>query len=180
MKVALDEQVRILVCERYVEKRESGIDCCECFRTLVDAVTNLRNPIGGVCAFVHAYQYPAIELIFPEKIQAVWVLMDMGRSKRSKNRARRAVQRGDEAPKAKKVRNPLGKISGVTARELYKFAKSKGFRELNRRGKGSHIVMAKDGHQNVIIPNPNQGAQWCGRDVVRVTIKAIMGAKVVS
>ncbi len=106
----------------------------------------------------------------------------MGRSNRSKKKARRAAQRGEDAPqpKNKTARNPLGKISGVTARELYQFAKSQGFKELNRRGKGSHIVMSKPGHQNVIIPNPNQGSQFCGRDVVRVTVKTIMGEENVS
>lgn len=106
----------------------------------------------------------------------------MGRSARSKKRERRAAQRGEDKPQPKQAnaRNPLGKISGVTTRELYKFAKAQGFSELNRRGKGSHIVMGKAGHQNVIIPNPNQGSTFCGRDVVRVTIKAIMGAEVVS
>ena len=83
--------------------------------------------------------------------------------------------------KAKKSQAPFGgRISGITAKELYRFAKKQGFRELPRRGKGSHIVMGKDGHQNVIIPNPKQGSQHCGRDVVRVTIKAILGAEVVS
>lgn len=106
----------------------------------------------------------------------------MGKSKRAKKQGRRREQRGEQpAPKTKGgVKNPLGKISGVTARELYRFATDNGFSQLPGRGKGSHIVMAKDGHQNIIIPNPNQGSSWCGRDVVRVTIKAIMGAEVVS
>ena len=86
---------------------------------------------------------------------------------------------GQEPPKTPK-RPKMPSVSGWTAKDLFKFAKRHGFKKLDGRGKGSHIIMRKPGSQNIIIPNPNQGSKWCGRDVARVTIKTILGFEVVS
>ena len=69
------------------------------------------------------------------------------------------------------MKKPIS-VHTATPGDLVRLARENGYEILPGRGKGSHIVLAKEGSPNVTIP----GGKHVGRNVVRRMIKVIMAA----
>lgn len=63
-------------------------------------------------------------------------------------------------------------VHTATPRDLIKLAQENGYSILPGRGKGSHVVMAKEGKPTIVIP----GGKHVGRNVARRMMKVIMAA----
>lgn len=69
------------------------------------------------------------------------------------------------------MRKPLN-VHTATPGDLIRLARENGYEILPGRGKGSHVVLAKEGKPTITVP----GGKHVGRNVVRRMMKVILAA----